>query len=152
MCVAERGMCGLLLYSWTVQISLAHFFRVILTYMTQERGLSSCTQPSPSLLHLLHTCPQRAKYCIENAVIKTKKEKALLTVQYLKMVTRGRRVWGMFCTVWSCVRILEFLPRPGQKAAVSSRRETLVSVLQSCNVSSGLLSGINAWMDRIGHA
>lgn len=119
-----------------------HIFScVILTYLTQERGLSSCTQPSPSLLHLLHTCPQRAKYCIENALIKTKKQKALLSVEYLNMVKRGRRVWRMFCAVWSCVRILEFLPRPGQKAAASSRRS---ETLQSCNVSSGLLWGINA--------
>lgn len=136
-------MCGLLLYSWTVRSSLAHFFPV-LSWPTWHKS-EGCPHARSQVHHLLHTCPRRANYCIENVVIKTNNQKALLSLQYLKMVKRGRRVWRMFCAVWSCVRILEFLPRPGQKAAVSSRRR---ETLQSCNVSSGLLSGINAWMDR----
>lgn len=31
------------------------------------------------------------------------------------MVKRERRVWRMFCAVWSCVRTIEFLPSLGKK-------------------------------------
>ncbi len=53
--------------------------------------------------------PQTADYYTESTVAIIKK---LLSIQYFKIVRK--RIWRMFCTLLSCVRIIEFLPRLGK--------------------------------------